>query len=65
MQKTVSIRSLFEKKSRLIKVREKYMEAFEQLKDVENIVIIDGNRSEEEIAEEIWKNTSRLWNRAL
>ena len=45
---------LFEKKSRLIKVREKYLEAFEKLKDEENIVIIDGNRSQEEIAEEIW-----------
>lgn len=57
---------LFEKKSRLMKVREKYMEAFEKLKDVENIVIIDGNRCEEEIAEEIWKNAiSPLWKRAL
>ncbi len=45
---------LFEKKSRLIKVREKYLEAFEKLKDEENIVIIDGDRSQEEIAEEIW-----------
>ena len=45
---------LFEKKSRLIKGREKYLEAFEKLKDEENIVIIDGNRSQEEIAEEIW-----------
>lgn len=45
---------LFEKKSRLIKVREKYLEAFEKLKDEENIVIIDGNRLQEEIAEEIW-----------
>lgn len=45
---------LFEKKSRLIKVREKYLEAFEKLKDEENVVIIDGNRSQEEIAEEIW-----------
>ena len=45
---------LFEKKSRLIKVREKYLEAFENLKDEENIVIIDGDRSQEEIAEEIW-----------
>lgn len=49
---------LFEKKSRLVKVREKYMEAFEKLKDVENIVIIDGNRSQEEIAEEIWGKIS-------
>lgn len=46
---------LFEKKSRLIQVREKYLEAFEKLKDIENIVIVDGNRNEREIAEEIWK----------
>ena len=35
-------------------MREKYLEAFEKLKDEENIVIIDGDRSQEEIAEEIW-----------
>lgn len=46
-------RELFEKKSFLIKVREKYLEAFEKLKDVEQVVIIDGNRSELEIAEDI------------
>lgn len=47
-------RELFEKKSRLIQVREKYLEAFEKLKDVEQVMVVDGNRSEEEIAEEIW-----------
>lgn len=57
---------LFEKKSRLVKVREKYLEAFEKLRDVENIVIIDGNRSPEEIAENIWQEVSHYFteNRA-
>lgn len=45
---------LFEKKSRLIKVREKYLEAFEKLKEEENYIIIDGNRTPEEIEEQIW-----------
>ncbi len=45
---------LFEKKSRLIKVREKYLEAFERLKGDENYIIIDGNKQEDEIAKNIW-----------
>ena len=45
---------LFEKKSRLIKVREKYLEAFERLKGDENYIIIDGNKQEDEIARNIW-----------
>lgn len=45
---------LFETRERLTIVREKYMEAFEKLKDQENIVIIDGNQSPEKIAEDIW-----------
>lgn len=45
---------LFEKKSRLVKVREKYLEAFDRLKDEETVVIIDGNRSQNEIADDIW-----------
>lgn len=45
---------LFEKKSRLIKVRQKYIEAFEKLKASENVIIIDGNRTQNEIADEIW-----------
>ena len=45
---------IFEKKSRLVKVREKYLEAFDRLRDSENIIFIDGNQSPEEIAQEIW-----------
>lgn len=52
---------LFEKKSRLIKVREKYLEAFEKLKDEENVIIIDGNRSQDEIAENIWNEVKKYF----
>lgn len=52
---------LFEKKSRLIQVREKYMEAFEKRKDIENIIIIDGNRSVDEIAEDVWNSVTGLF----
>ena len=46
---------LFEKKSRLVQVREKYMEAFDRLKDTENVVFVDGNQPPEKVAQEIWK----------
>lgn len=46
---------LFEKKSRLIQVREKYLEAFEKLSDVEKVIIVDGNRPQEVIAADIWE----------
>lgn len=43
------------KKSRLVKVREKYFEAFEKLKEEERVIVIDGNRSVQEIADDIWE----------
>lgn len=52
---------LFEKKSRLVKVREKYMEAFEKLENVENVIIVDGNRSPELIAEDIWEKINHYF----
>ena len=52
---------LFEKKSRLVKVREKYFESFEKEKSEENIIIVDGNRSQEEIAKEIWNKISEYF----
>ena len=54
IQKNRSHRELFEKKSRLVQVREKYFEAFDKLKDVEKIVVIDGDRDEQTIADDIW-----------
>lgn len=48
-------KELYEKRERLVKVREKYLEAFEKLKDEETYVIIDANRSPEEIAADVWE----------
>ena len=44
---------LFEKKARLIEVRKNYLEAFEKLEGEEKYVKIDGNRSQEAIANDI------------
>lgn len=46
---------LFETRERLISVREKYFEAFEKLKDAENVLIIDGERDEHDLEAEIWE----------
>lgn len=46
---------LYEKRSRLVKVREKYLEAFEKLKDTERVIRIDGNRTPEQIAGDVWE----------
>lgn len=54
-------RELFEKKSRLIKVREKYLEAFERLKEKENIILVDGNQTPEKIAEDIWEKIQKYF----
>lgn len=48
-------KELFEEKSWLVKVRQKYMEAFEKLRDSENVLIIDGNRDVRDVAEDVWK----------
>ncbi len=45
---------LFEEKSWLVQVRNNYMEAFERLRDSENVVVIDGNCSVDETAGHIW-----------
>ena len=46
---------LFEEKARLVQVREKYMEAFEALKGVERVAVVDAGRSFGEIADEVWE----------
>lgn len=53
--KNRSHQELFEKKSRLEQVRENYKKAFQLLEEQETVVVIDGNQSPEEIAEEVWK----------
>ena len=52
---------LFENKTRLTQVRQRYLELIEKLKDTENIIVIDGNNSIEKISEEIWNKVSYLY----
>jgi dTMP kinase len=51
---------LFETLDNLKLVRSKYMEAFEKLKGVENIFTVDGNRTSDLIAKDIWQEVKRL-----
>jgi dTMP kinase len=51
---------LFETLENLQQVRAKYMEAFDKLRSVENIFIVDGNRSLEQIAEDIWQQVASM-----
>lgn len=51
---------LFETLDNLKQVRAKYMEAFEKLKAVENIFIVDGNRTPDLIAGDIWQKIASM-----
>lgn len=54
------IKERYETFENLCKVREKYMEAIELVKKHENIVIVDGTRPADEIAEEVFEIYSKL-----
>ena len=56
---------IFEQKERLARTRSLYLEAFERMKNLEEVVVIDGNRSEEEIAEDIWRAVQTVMNRKV
>lgn len=51
-------KELFEKEERLTKVREKYFEAFDKLKDMENVAVIDADADEETVFGRIWEAVS-------
>ena len=52
----------YETTERLTKVRERYLDLFRQFEDEENILIIDGNRPVDVIAEDIWSQICHLYN---
>ena len=52
---------LFEKKSRLMMVREKYLEAFQKMEGSEHVIKVDGNRAPDVIADEIWETLGRYF----
>lgn len=52
---------LFEKKSRLERTREGYMEAFERMKGIEKIVMINGSQTIEDVALQVWEAVEPLF----
>ena len=52
----------FENESRISTVRKNYLLAIDKVKDQENIVIIDGNQSIEQLAEAVWQHMLPLIN---
>lgn len=52
---------LYESKSHLTDVRNRYFELIEQLKEHQNIIIIDGNRPVSNVADEIWSKVCHYY----
>jgi thymidylate kinase len=51
---------LYESIENLRQVKEKYFEAFEILREKENVSVVNGNRPENEVAHDIWNEVSKL-----
>jgi dTMP kinase len=51
---------LYENLDNLHNVRAKYLEAFDKLKDKENVFMIDGNRPVEVIFNDVWNKVYPL-----
>ena len=58
IEKNRMTKELFEESARQSETRDRYFEAFERLKDRENVLIVAGDRPEKEIADEIWEKVS-------
>ena len=61
IEKNRMTKELFEQTDRLIETRKRYFEAFEKLKDTEKILVVNGDRDPDEIAEEIWEKLGGMF----
>ncbi len=52
------VEEIFDQEDRLRKTRELYFRAFERLKDVENVAVVDGSGTRDQVAERIWAAVS-------
>ncbi len=48
------VEEIFDQEDRLRRTRELYFQAFDRLKDVENVAVVDGSGTEEQVAERVW-----------
>ena len=53
---------IYEKLDNLRNTRQKYLEAFERLKDQEKVSFIDADQSTEQIAEDVWTQVKMLFH---
>ncbi|MBQ3426227.1 MAG: dTMP kinase [Clostridia bacterium] len=56
-----SRKELYEKADRLAKVRAKYFEAFDKLRDVETVEVVDANADADTVEERIWAAVSKYF----
>ncbi len=52
------VEEIFDQEDRLRKTREFYFKAFDRLKDVERVAVVDGSGTLEEVAERVWAAVS-------
>ena len=48
------VEEIFDREDRLRRTRELYFEAFARLRDVENVAVVDGSGSREQVAQRVW-----------
>ena len=54
IHKNRTVEEIFDKEDRLRRTRELYFQAFDRLKDVETVAIVDGSGTQEQVAERVW-----------
>ena len=54
IRKNRAVEEIFDREDRLRKTRELYFQAFDRLKDMERVAVVDGSGTREQVAERIW-----------
>ncbi len=52
------VEEIFDQEDRLRRTRELYFQAFERLRDVENVAVVDGSGTPDQVSERIWAAVS-------
>lgn len=58
IRKNRFVEEIFDREDRLRRTRELYFQAFERLKDVERVAVVDGSGTQEQVAQRIWAAVS-------
>ena len=58
IHKNRAVEEIFDQEDRLRKTRALYFQAFDRLKDVERVAVVDGSGTQEQVAQRIWSVVS-------